>query len=85
MDKIEMQNDYVMLRDLELSEVKTESGIILGKLKYQRLAEIVAVPENEEHFKVGDVVVKPIGRGTPVTIDDVDYECVKKNLLFAKI
>lgn len=82
---VRMQNDYIMIRDLELKERTTKGGIVLPRDKYQRVSRVVAVPEGEEHFKVGDVILKPVGRGTPVTIDGVDYECVKKSIVFAML
>ena len=85
MSEVKMQNGYVMIKDIENRETVTNSGIIIPKSKYQRLAEIVAVPEGEKSLKPGDVVIKPIGRGTPVTIDGIEYECIKKENLFAKV
>ena len=82
---VKMQNAYIMVKDVKNTETVTKSGIIIPRKKYQRLAKVVAVSENEKDIKVGDVIVKPIGRGTPVTIDGVEYECIKKDRLFAKL
>jgi len=82
--KIKMLNGYVLIKDRVSKETKTESGIIIPNDKYQRIAEIVAVPAISK-FKVGDVIVKPIGKTTPVKIDDVEYECIKESLIFAKM
>ena len=82
---IRMQNEYVLVQDVKNKETVTKSGIIVPGEKYQRLARVVAVEDGEQHLKVGDVIVKPVGRGTPVTIDGVEYECIKKDRLFAKL
>lgn len=82
---IEMQNDYVMVKDLEKEDTVTKNGIIIPADKYQRLAKIVALPENETCLKLGDVIIKPIGRGTPVKLNGEEYECIKKALLFARL
>ena len=82
--KIKMLNGYALIKDLPLEENVTEHGIILPKDTYQRNAEIIAVGE-ESKFKAGDIIIKPIGRTTPVTIDDVEYECIKEELIFAKV
>lgn len=79
-----MKNGYVMIKDVPQEEKTTESGIILPKVRYNRIAEIVAVCDGSK-FKVGDIIVKPIGRSTPVTIDGVDYECIKEEIIFAKV
>ena len=82
---IEMQNDYVMVKDLEKEDTVTKNGLIIPADKYQRLAKIVALPENETSLKLGDVIIKPIGRGTPVKLNGEEYECIKKALIFARL
>ena len=82
---IEMQNDYVMVKDLEKEDTVTKNGLIIPADKYQRLAKIVALPENETSLKLGDVIIKPIGRGTPVKLNGEEYECIKKALQKARL
>jgi len=79
-----MLNGYVLIKDLPLKDTVTQSGIIIPKTNYQRMAKICAVSENSK-FKVGEKIVKPIGKTTPVTINNVDYECIKETFIFAKI
>ena len=79
-----MLNGYVLIKDLPLEETVTEAGIIIPKATYQRVAKICAVAKDSK-FKVGEKIVKPIGKTTPVTIDNVDYECIREELIFAKI
>lgn len=82
MEKIKMVNDYVMIQDLKLEDEVLDSGIIIPKAKYQRLAKVVVVGA-ESKFKEGDVIIKPIGRSTPISIDGEYYECIKEGLIFA--
>ena len=82
--KIKMLNGYVLMKDEPIDENVTESGIILPKTVFQRFAKIYAVGKDSK-FKAGDTIVKPIGKSTPVTINDVEYECIKESLIFAKL
>ena len=41
---IEMQNDYVMVKDLEKEDTVTKNGLILPADKYQRLASKTCGP-----------------------------------------
>ena len=79
-----MVNGYLLMKDLPLKETVTSTGIIIPSVAYQRVAQICAVGENSK-FKVGDVIVKPIGKSTPVTINDINYECIKESYVFAKL
>ena len=79
-----MLNGYVLIKDLPLQDNVTENGIIIPKDKYQRVAQICAVCEDSKFF-VGEIIIKPIGRSTPVKIDDVEYECIRESLIFAKL
>lgn len=81
---IQMLNGYVLIKDVQTEEITTKSGIIIPKDKYQRISEIYAVNENSK-FKVGDVIIKPIGKTTPVKIDNIEYDCIKESLIFAKM
>ena len=36
-------------------------------------------------LKEGDIIIKPIGRSTPIKIDGVKYECIKEGFIFAKV
>jgi hypothetical protein len=42
------------------------------------------VGENSK-LKPGDVVIKPIGRTTPIKLNGVIYDCIKESFIFAKI
>lgn len=82
--KVEMVNGYVLVKDEKLEDITTKGGIIIPQ-KWQRIATIVAVPEGETKYSVGDKIIKPIGKGTPITLDGVEYEAIKGELLFARL
>ena len=82
--KIQMRNGYVLIKDEKLEDITTKGGIVLPQ-KWQRIATIVAVPDGETKFNVGDRIIKPIGKGTPITIDGEEYEAIRGNLLFARL
>lgn len=79
-----MVNGYVLVKDEKLEDITTKGGIIIPQ-KWQRVATIVAVPEGETKYRVGDRIVKPIGKGTPITIDGETYEAISGDLLFARL
>ncbi len=79
-----MVNGYVLVKDEKLEDITTKAGIVIPQ-KWQRIATIVAVPEGETKYKVGDRIVKPIGKGTPITLDGVEYEAIRGSLLFARL
>lgn len=81
---IKMLNGYVLLKDVIQRESKSKAGIILPDDKYQRVSVICAVGENSR-FKIGDVIVKPIGKTTPIKLGNGEYECIKEELIFAKL
>lgn len=78
-----MKNDYILIRDMASVERRTESGIIVPLPKYQRIATVVC--SNSDNFNVGDTIIKPIGKGTPITIDGVAYEAINSKYIFATI
>lgn len=82
--KIKMLNGYIMIKDMPSEDIITKTGIIIPKDKYQRIAEVCSVGEDSK-FQVGDIVIKPIGKTTPVKIDDVEYECIRESFIFAKM
>lgn len=79
-----MLNGYILIKEMPLKETKTENGIIIPKLNYQRLCEVCST-YNGSKFNIGDVIIKPIGKSTPIIIDGETYECIKETLIFAKM
>jgi co-chaperonin GroES (HSP10) len=79
---IELKNGYIIIKDI-MNE-KTSSGIYIPDDKYNRFARVLKVGENSK-LKPGDVVIKPIGRTTPIKLNGVIYDCIKESFIFAKI
>lgn len=79
---IELKNGYIVIKDI-VNEMTT-SGIYIPDDKYNRFSRVLKVGENSR-LKPGDIIIKPIGRSTPVKINDVIYECIKEAFIFAKI
>lgn len=80
---IELKNGYILIQDIK-NETITPSGLYVPDEQYNRFARVMKVYEGST-LKEGDVVVKPIGRSTPITIDGVRYDCIKEGFIFAKI
>lgn len=79
---IELKNGYIIIKDI-VNE-KTSSGIYIPDDKYNRFARVLKVGENSK-LKPGDVVIKPIGRTTPIKLNGVIYDCIRESFIFAKI
>ena len=77
---IELKNGYIIIKDV-VNE-KTQSGIYIPDDKYNRFARVLKVGENSK-LKPGDVIIKPIGRTTPIKLNGVIYDCIKESFIFA--
>ncbi len=80
---IELKNGYIIIQDIK-NETVTKDGLYIPDNKYNRFARVLKVGEGSS-LKEGDVIIKPIGRTTPVTIGDITYDCLKEGFVFAKI
>ena len=80
---IELKNGYILIQDIK-NETVTESGLYIPDEQYNRFAKVMKVYEGST-LKEGDIIVKPIGRSTPIKIDGVKYDCIKEGFIFAKI
>ena len=79
---IELKNGCIIIKDV-VNE-KTQSGIYIPDDKYNRFARVLKVGENSK-LKPGDIVIKPIGRTTPIKLNGVIYDCIRESFIFAKI
>lgn len=80
---IEMKNGYILIQDIKYETI-TSSGLYVPDEQYNRFAKVLKVYEGSK-LKEGDIIIKPIGRSTPLTIDGVKYDCIKEGFIFAKI
>lgn len=79
---IELKNGYIVIKDV-VNE-RTESGIWIPDDKYNRFAIVLKVGETSS-LKPGDIIIKPIGRSTPIKLNGEMYECIKESFIFAKL
>ena len=80
---IELKNNYILIQDIK-NETVTKSGLYIPDEKYNRFARVLKSREDSP-FRVGDVVIKPIGRTTGIKIDGEIYDCINEGFIFAKI
>ena len=80
---IEMKNGYILIQDIK-NETITSSGLYIPDKQYNRFARVLKVYEGSV-LKEGDIILKPIGKTTPLTIDGVRYDCLREGFVFAKI
>lgn len=80
---IELKNGYILIQDIK-NETVTDSGLYVPDEQYNRFARVLKVYEGST-LKEGDIIIKPIGRSTPIKIDGIKYECIKEGFIFAKV
>ena len=80
---IELKNGYILIQDIK-TETITQSGIYIPSEANNRFAKVVKTYEGST-LKAGDVVIKPLGRTTPIKINGVVYDCIKEGFIFAKL
>lgn len=79
---IELRNGYIVIKDI-VNEM-TKSGIWIPDDKYNRFAVVLKTGEGSR-LKPGDIIIKPIGRSTPVKLNGETYDCIKESFIFAKL
>lgn len=79
---IELKNGYILIQDIK--NETTSSGIIIPDDTYNRFARVLKTYEGSI-LKPGDIIIKPIGRTTPIKLNDVIYDCLKEGFVFAKV
>jgi co-chaperonin GroES (HSP10) len=73
--EMKMKNDYLLVQEIEQQERTTASGIIMSVEKYNRKVKIINSGDNKD-LKKGDVVLKNMGKGTIVRLDNVEFELI---------
>ena len=79
-----MKNDYLLIQEIKQKETTTASGIIIPAEKYNRKAKVINAGD-AEHLKAGDVILKNMGKGTMVTLNDIEFEVIHVNQIIAII
>ena len=78
-----MKNGYILIQDVK-NETITSSGLYIPDEQYNRFARVLKTYEGSI-LKEGDIIIKPLGRTTPLKIDGVKYDCIKEGFIFAKL
>lgn len=78
---LKMKNDFFLVKELSGEEM-TDSGIYISE-KYPRKAKVLACGETETEVKVGDTVLRNVGRGTQININGEDLEMIHKDFIMA--
>ena len=79
---ISLKNSYILIQDIK--NETTSSGIIIPDETYNRFARVIKTYDGSS-LTAGDIIIKPIGRSTPVKINNVTYDCIKEGFVFAKV
>lgn len=79
---ITLKNGYILIQDIK--NETTQSGIIIPDETYNRFARVLKTYEGSL-LSPGDIIIKPIGRTTPIKINDIIYDCIKEGFVFAKV
>ena len=79
---ISLKNGYILIQDIK--NETTSSGIIIPDETYNRFAKVLKTYEGSS-LSPGDIIIKPIGRTTPIKINNITYDCIKEGFVFAKV
>lgn len=82
---ITLKNGYILIQDIK--NETTSSGINIPNIpdeSYNRFARVIKTYEGSTLLS-GDIIIKPIGRTTPIKINDIIYDCLKEGFVFAKV
>ena len=79
---ITLKNGYILIQDIK--NETTSSGIIIPDESYNRFARVLKTFEGST-LTPGDIIIKPIGRTTPIKINNIIYDCLKEGFVFAKV
>lgn len=77
-----LKNGYILIQDVK--NETTSSGIIIPDESYNRFSKVIKTYEGSL-LSPGDIIVKPLGRTTPIKINNITYDCIKEGFIFAKV
>lgn len=80
---IEMKNGYILIEDVK-DEIVNKSGLYVPDENYNRFARVLKTYSGSV-LNEGDIIIKPIGRTTPIKIDGIVYDCLREGFVFAKV
>lgn len=80
--QLKMKNNYILVKELNEEEV-TEGGIIIPNTNnYNRKAVVIEAGDCDQ-VQRGDIVIKNLGKGTMMTLNDEEYEMLHINYVMA--
>ena len=79
-----MKNNYLLIQEIEQQEQKTSSGIIIPVEKHNRKATVINAGD-AEYLKAGDVILKNMGKGTMITLNEIEFEVIHINQIIAVV
>ena len=77
-----MKNNYLLIQEIEQEETKTASGIIIPVEKHNRKAKVINAGDNKDLI-AGDVILKNMGKGTMLTLNETEFEVIHINQIIA--
>lgn len=80
---IEMKNGYILIQDIK-NETVTKNNIYIPDETYNRFSRVLKTFDGSV-LKEGDIIIKPIGKTTPIKINNVYYDCIREGFVFAKL
>ena len=78
---ISMENGYILTKPVV---DETIFGIHIPNDEHNRFSRVLKTCENSV-LNVGDIIIHPIGRSTPVKINGEIYHTMREGFVFAKI
>lgn len=90
--QMDMMNGYILIQDIK-NEIITKSGLYVPETDNNRFSRVVKTFPNSV-LNVGDVIIKPLGRTTPIRltvkeengeIHEEIFDCIREGFVFAKI
>ena len=83
---MKMKNNYVMIQEIPEEDNVSPSGIILSSTRADRNRRAVVVNAgNSKDLEDGDIVIKNLGKGTIMNLNDEEYEIINESQLMAAI
>lgn len=78
---MKMKNSYVLVREVSV-ETTSPAGLLLPEEKWKRKAVVVKAEEGSA-VKEGDLVLRNVGRGTPIQVDGEELETIHQDWIMA--
>ena len=81
---IDMKNGYILIEDIKNETVTSDGLYVPDDGAYNRFARVLKTYEGSV-LNEGDIIIKPIGKTTPIKLDGKIYDCIREGFVFAKV